>query len=71
MFVDATTCGEKEIVNGSLKLEEGVTYRPGDKVKIMCDDGYQPNYENTACKTTGRWGPVPKCTGKLLYVGIN
>ncbi|XP_072017984.1 uncharacterized protein [Amphiura filiformis] len=60
-FSDATRCDDQEIVNGTLKMVDEMEYGPGDKVKLLCDDGYLPNYSQLVCTSTGRWYPVPKC----------
>ncbi|XP_038057002.1 deleted in malignant brain tumors 1 protein-like isoform X2 [Patiria miniata] len=60
-FQDNTTCDVVEFANGYLDVVEGVAYRPGDKVKVLCDWMYVTEWTYTTCNEDGFWRRPPEC----------
>nr|XP_033818059.1 complement factor H isoform X2 [Geotrypetes seraphini] len=57
-------CNFQSVVNGNLQPEKNV-YRENERVKLVCNQGYQPEYreESPICTRTG-WNPPLLCVHK-------
>ncbi len=65
-YQDDTTCDVVPFPNGTLDTEEGVAYRPGQMVKVLCDKDFVSERMYSLCEEDGTWVKAPECKGNKI-----